>query len=309
MAKNDRSAVNPFTGKKHFDMVNDDKFLQQSYNEYYAMVNKSQLLDNTQDGQIVRNVAIKLINAVNEYLAKIGRLDYVENYYDWDFHLVANNTVNAFCMPGGKIIMFSGILSVANTEEKVAFILGHEMAHALLDHSRTRASAQTAHNAVTSAAWVGSLAMDLFGLGALGNLTRAATNVASAGSQYLLLNPWGRDQELEADKLGMMIIHWAGYDISSIPAFWQSMSGRNPNNTDFFSTHPADSKRIAVMNEMIHEIENQKDFYSQPVLSDKVTPKEEFKDSHEPNTAKFCQKCGAPLEADSKFCTKCGTKL
>lgn len=183
MAKNDRSAVNPFTGKKHFDMVNDDKFLQQSYNEYYAMVNKSQLLDNTQDGQIVRNVAIKLINAVNEYLAKIGRLDYVENYYDWDFHLVANNTVNAFCMPGGKIIMFSGILSVANTEEKVAFILGHEMAHALLDHSRTRASAQTAHNAVTSAAWVGSLAMDLFGLGALGNLTRAATNVASAGSQ------------------------------------------------------------------------------------------------------------------------------
>lgn len=80
------------------------------------------------------------------------------------------------------------------------------------------------------------------------------------------MNPWGRDQELEADKLGMMIIHWAGYDISHIPAFWQAMAGGNPNSHDFFSTHPSDSKRIAVMNELIHEIENQKDFYSSPVL-------------------------------------------
>ena len=101
MAKDDRSGVNPFTGKSHFDMVNDDKILQQSYNEYYAMINRVQLLDNTQDGQIVRGVAIRLIQAVQDYLSKIGRLDYVENYYDWDFHLVADNTVNAFCMPGG----------------------------------------------------------------------------------------------------------------------------------------------------------------------------------------------------------------
>ena len=115
MAKDDRSAINPFTGKKHFDMVNDDKFLQDSYNEYYSMINQAQLLDNTQNGQIVINVAVKLINAVNAYLDRIGRLDYVEDYYDWDVHLVADNTVNAFCMPGGKIVMFSGILSVANT--------------------------------------------------------------------------------------------------------------------------------------------------------------------------------------------------
>ena len=138
---------------------------------------------------------------------------------------------------------------------EVAFILGHEMAHALLDHSRTRVSAQNAQNAITSAAWIGSFALDILGFGGAGNLTRAATNVASVGSQFFLMNPWGRDQELEADKLGMMIIHWAGYDISGIPRFWQSMSGRNPNNHDFFSTHPADSKRVAVMNELIVEIE------------------------------------------------------
>ena len=310
MAKDDRSEINPFTGKKHFDIINDDKFLQESYQEYYALINKSQLLDNTPQGQIVRNVAIKLIQAVENHLAQIGRSDYTEDYYGWDFHLVADNTVNAFCMPGGKIVMFSGILSVANTEEKVAFILGHEMAHALLDHSRTRASAQNAQNAITSAAWIGSFALDLFGMGEIGGLARAATNAASIGSQYFLLNPWGRDQELEADKLGMMIIHWAGYDISSIPAFWQSMAGGNPNSHDFFSTHPADSKRIAVMNELIHEIENQKDFHSSPVLSDVPKPKEEFETSHlNGMNSKYCQSCGARMESDAKFCTNCGAKF
>lgn len=310
MVKDDRSAINPFTGKKHFDMVNDDKFLQDSYNEYYGMINQAQLLDNTQNGQIVINVAVKLINAVNDYLSKIGRLDYVEDYYDWDVHLVADNTVNAFCMPGGKIVMFSGILSVANTEEKIAFILGHEMAHALLDHSRTRISAQNAQNAISSAAWIGSFAMDLVGLGGLGSLTRAATNVASIGSQYFLMNPWGRDQELEADRLGMMIIHWAGYDISHIPHFWQDMSSQNSNEHDFFSTHPADSKRIAAMKELIVEIENQDDFSSEPVIGSVPAPKDEFKDAHlTGGDVKVCPKCGASAGADDKFCTNCGFKF
>lgn len=305
MAKNDRSGINPFTGKKHFDMVNDDKMLQDSFNQYYGMIKQAQLLDNTPDGKIVINVAVRLIKAVENYLSQIGRLDYVEDYYEWDVHLVADNTVNAFCMPGGKIVMFSGILSVANTEEKVAFILGHEMAHALLDHTRTRMSAQNAQNAITSAAWVGSIAMDLFGLGGLGSLTRAATNVASVGSQFFLMNPWGRDQELEADRLGMMIIHWAGYDISSIPAFWQAMSAQNSNEHDFFSTHPADSKRIATMNELIAEIESDKDFHSNPVIGDVPNPKKEFKDSH----LKACPNCGAQVDSSDKFCTNCGAKF
>ena len=310
MAKDDRSAVNPFTGKSHFDIINDDKFLQDSYNEYYSLINQSQLLDNTPQGQLVRNVAIRLIRAVEDYLAKIGRSDYTEDYYDWDFHLIADNTINAFCMPGGKIVMFSGILSVADSEEKVAFILGHEMAHALLDHSRTKISAQNAQNAITSAAWIGSFALDLVGLGDVGSLTRAATNVASVGSQFFLLNPWGRDQELEADKLGMMIIHWAGYDISQIPSFWQSMAGGNPNDHDFFSTHPSDDKRISVMNELINEIENQKDFYSAPVLSEVPTPKEEFKRSHLiSEDKKYCQNCGAVADKEDKFCTECGAKF
>ncbi|MBR2557676.1 MAG: M48 family metalloprotease [Methanobrevibacter sp.] len=310
MAKDDRSAINPFTGKKHYDTLNDDKFLQECYQEYYQTINQSQLLDNTEYGQLISTVAIKLITAVENHLAQIGRSDYTEDYYDWEFHLIAEDTVNAYCMPGGKIVVFSGLFSIANSEEELAFILGHEMAHALLDHARTRISAQNTQNTLTSAAWFGSFALDLVGLGEIGGLARAATNVASIGSQFFLMNPWGRDQELEADKLGMMIIHWAGYDISGIPQFWQKMSSNNSNEHDFFSTHPADSKRIAVMRELIYEIENDKDFTSQPVLNETPTPKKQFRqDNPVSSNVKYCTNCGSEIPEDSCFCTNCGAKV
>lgn len=309
MAKNDRSAVNPFTGKEHYDTVDDDKFLQECYQEYYQTINQSQLLDSTEYGRLISKVAINLISAVENHLAQIGRSDYTKDYYDWEFHLIANDQVNAYCMPGGKIVVFSGMFSVADSEEEIAFILGHEMAHALLDHARTRISAQNTQNAVTSAAWIGSFALDLLGMGEIGGLARAATNVASIGSQFFLMNPWGRDQELEADKLGMMIIHWAGYDISGIPMFWQKMSSHNSNEHDFFSTHPADSKRIAVMNELIHEIDHETDFTSKPVLGEVPTPKDHFKPENVSSKTKFCTSCGSPVSNDSNFCTACGAKL
>ncbi|MBX7076254.1 MAG: M48 family metalloprotease [Methanobacteriaceae archaeon] len=319
MSKNDRSAINPFTGKKHFDIVDDDKFLNQSYNEYYNVINQAQLLDNTVAGQNVFNVAKNLITAVEDYLSQIGRSDYTENYYDWEFHLISSDTVNAFCMPGGKIVMYSGILSIADTEEKVAFILGHEMAHALLDHSRTQASRQTAETTITTAARVGGIALGLMGLGELGNLAYAAANVADIGSAYFLMMPFGRTQELEADKLGMMIIYLAGYNIRNIPAFWQSMSENNSNTHDFFSTHPSDDKRINAMKQIITEIDNQKDIYSMPLLADspdKTEPVNQADFSTDKNLIsnsndkmKFCPYCGTPADLDAVFCSNCGREF
>ena len=318
MSKDKRSSLNPFTGKTHFDIVNDDKFLQDSYNQYYQMVQKAQVLDNTPNGQIVRNVAIRLIKAVQDYLTKIGRMDYIENYYDWDVHLVADDTVNAFCMPGGKIMMFSGILNIANTEERVAFILGHEMAHALLDHSRTRASIETAKNSIATATYFGSFILDIFGMGAIGDITRAGINAANIGSDFLFVKPFGRDQELEADRLGMLIIHWAGYNINEIPAFWESMSQKGGYNFEFFSTHPSDEKRIANMKVLIDEINSQKDFYSGPVIGElanksatQANPQANAPQNPAPQApnARVCKKCGAQLAADDNFCTNCGQKV
>ena len=306
MAKDDRSPLNPFTGRKHYDKVNDDQFLAECYREYYAIINKAQIIDNTPEGQLIYNVATNLIKAVYNYLSSIGRLDYVEDYYDWEFHLLLDNTVNAFCIPGGKIAVFSGILSVANSEEELAFILGHEMAHALLDHTRTRASAQNTKDALTTVSWFGSFAFDLIGMGEIGGLTRAAVNGVDIGSQFLLLNPWGRDQELEADRLGMLIIHWAGYDITGVPAFWQKMSGQNANNFDFFSTHPADDKRIAVMRSLVDEIEDGID-YSRPVLADR--PDANYAPKVENTSMKACKNCGHKEYEDAVFCTNCGSKF
>ena len=331
MRKDDRSPLNPFTGKEHYDSVDDDKFLQGCFQGYYQEIQRSQLLDNTPEGQLIIQVAVKLINTVNEFLMKIGRYDYVEGYYEWDVHLIANNSVNACCMPGGKIMVYSGIFSIANTEERLAFILAHEMAHALLDHGRTRASAQSTKDGVATAAWIGSFALDLVGLGGLGNLARAATNIVNMGSQYFLMQPWGRDQEFEADKLGMFICHLAGYDIREVPKFWREFAGDNASSFDFFSTHPSDEKRIAVMVESEKEILNTTDFYSKPIMPETPKAKEEYMDSNKTNGSQGpqsqisrdnssklnsstnaslkCPKCGYDIGSDNQFCVNCGTKI
>lgn len=257
--------VNPFTGKKHHNRVNDDKFLKEASQEYYQLINQSQLLDDTEQGQLMTNVSQKLISTVENYLKSINREDFTQNYYGWDFHLIAKDIVNAICIPGGKIVAFSGLFSVINTEEELAFILGHEMAHSLLDHSRTLASAQKSKNRLKTGAKLGSVALSIAGYGEAASLTNAATNIADVGSHYFLMKPWGRDQELEADKLGMMIIHMAGYDVSNVPSFWERMSG-GAHKHDFFSTHPTDKKRIKQMNNLVPKIVDCNDFTSKPIM-------------------------------------------
>ena len=265
LTESGKRKINPFTGKKHHNRVNDDEFLRNAANEYYQVLNQSQLLDDTEQGQLMIGVSQKLISTVENYLKSIARADFTQNYYGWDFHLIARNAVNAFCMPGGKIVAFSGLFSVINTEEELAFILGHEMAHSLLDHSRTIASAQKSKNRLRTGAKIGSVALSLAGYGEAAAATRIATNVADVGSQYFLMKPWGRDQELEADKLGMMIIHMAGYNVSNVPDFWARMSG-GTHQHDFFSTHPTDKKRIKQMNKLVPKIVNCTDFTSKPIM-------------------------------------------
>jgi predicted Zn-dependent protease len=271
MSKDSRSNLNPFTGKKHYDNINDDEFLNECYNAYYTEIKKYQILDQTPTGQMVYNVTSKLINTVQEYLQKINRLDYVQDYYDWEVHLVNSEIANACCYPGGKIIVYSGILQYMRNEEELAFVLSHEVSHALLDHSRTSASVQKTKNSIFSFSYIIGMILELFGIRGASQLTQAATNIANMGSHYLLTQPWGRNHELEADKLGLIVAYLAGYNVDIVPEFWKNFSKNKGNEFDFFSSHPADSKRIAVMNESLVEIKNNPDFYSRPLLPE--TPK------------------------------------
>lgn len=262
-------------------------------------------------------------------------MDYTENYYNWEFHLVLDDTVNAFCMPGGKILVYSGILSIANNEQSLAFILGHEIAHALLDHGRTRVSVDKAKNTLTTASRLGTIGLSMFGLGEVGSIARTAIDVADIGSEYLAMKPFSRKHEMEADKLGMMIVKWAGYDITGIPIFWQKMGEHNSNKHDFFPTHPSDNKRIDAMNKLVLELPNQEIFHDTPVLSEKNNQKtikgsNEFEIQNQlPNKAlsfasnyrnnndlndsssnnNFCSQCGTKAKKDAKFCSQCGNKL
>lgn len=321
MAKDDRHAVNPFTGKKHFDMVDDDEFLAESYNYYYNEINRYEILDNTPQGQMVLNVTTRLVQTVHDYLNRIGRFDYVEDYYDWEVHLVNSDIVNACCYPGGKIIVYAGILQFMEYEDELAFVLSHEVSHALLDHSRTSASVNKAKNTISNFSWMGSMALDMLGFHEAGELTRAAVNLADVGSHYFLTEPWGRDHELEADKLGLIIAYLAGFNVNIVPEFWQRFSGFDGNDFDFFSTHPSDDKRIAVMRESLYEISNDDDFYSKPLLEHTPKPKDEFKGNNFTGNVKrisenrrfeqkmSCPKCGYVTGSDDKFCMQCGFNL
>ena len=226
-------------------------------------------------------------------MQKIGRYDYVQDYYEWEVHLVASNVANAFCMPGGKIVIYSGILSIADNEESLAFIMGHEMSHALLDHTRTKFSERQRKETLTNIARVGALGLSLFGLGEIGALAFDAANIADISSEYLLLQPHGRDQELEADKLGITLIHLAGYNIDGIPDFWRKMSAQNSNDFDFFSTHPADAKRICSSCNSIHGGED--NFCTN--CGSRLIP--EIK----------CSKCGGIVGEKDNFCTRCGNRF
>ncbi len=330
MTKDDRSPLNPFTGKKHYDKVNDDKFLEECYQYYYQEVNQYELLDHTKIGQEVINITGNLIKAVEDYLTKIGRIDYTAGYYDWEVHLVNSDIANACCFPGGKIIVYKGILSAMENDNDLAFVLGHEISHALLDHSRTSASIEQSKNTVTSASWFGTFALDLMGLGEVGNAARMAINAADMGSHFFLTQPWGRDHELEADKLGLIISYLAGYDVTQIPEFWEKFSSQNANELDFFSTHPSDSKRIAVMRESLYEVYNQQDFYSKPLLPETPKAKKEYKTKNismpqmntqqAPTASSFstsqsnttninCPNCGNQINSNDHFCTNCGFNI
>lgn len=339
MSKDDRSQVNPFTGKAHYDTVDDDAFLEECYNAYYNEVGQYELLDNTQAGQMVMDITVLLVRTVEDYLQKINRMDYVIDYYDWEVHLVNSSIANACCYPGGKIIVYAGILEYMQSGEELAFVLAHEISHALLDHSRTQVSVEQTKNSLSSASWMGSFALDMLGFGAAGDLVRAGVNIANATSHYFLTQPWGRSHELEADKLGLTISYLAGYDVSGVPVFWQRFSQDCNNDFDFFSTHPSDEKRIAVMRESLIEMQNNPNFFSQPLLPETPKAKDEYKNraierniqnynksqqldydnasgqagdnvtTHTFQTQLNCPNCNSVVVLGDAFCNGCGLNL
>ena len=236
----------PITGRKQLSLVSDQEVLTSSFQQYGEFIKTAPLSSNSSQTALVQKVGRRIADAVEAYLKNNGMASEIANY-KWEFNLVRSSDVNAFCMPGGKIVVYEGILPYTQDETGLAVVLGHEVAHAVAKHSNERMSQelvrQNLGNALSSSVdnssiW-GKIISTSYGL----------------GSQGFMLK-YSRNHELEADHLGLIFMAMAGYDPSKAANFWlrmSSSSGEGGVISELMSTHPSDSKRISEINKHLSD--------------------------------------------------------
>ncbi len=240
-------ATNPFTGKNTLNFVSNSELFPSAFQQYGQFLKENRVVTGTADARMVETVGSKIKGAAEKYLTALNQGNYLSGY-QWEYKLVESKDVNAWCMPGGKIVVYSGILPITKNEAGLAVVLGHEVSHALANHGAQRMSAA-----------------QLQMLGAVG--VAAATGGQSAqkqqmwqqyygiGSQVGVMLPFSRSQESEADMIGLTLMAIAGYNPDQAVTFWDRMSANASGKAppELLSTHPADATRIANIKRMIPE--------------------------------------------------------
>ena len=235
----------PITGRKHNLLVTDQQVLSLSNQEYQKFMQSAKVSTDATNTAMVKRVGQRLATAVESYLTSHGAADEVKNF-SWSFNLVQSKEANAFCMPGGKIVVYEGLLPYTQNEASLAIVLGHEIAHAVAKHSAEQMSKQIRQQYATQGVNIlGSV------LGA-GDLTNVATGIMQQGFSFANLK-YSRDDESEADHMGLVFAAMAGYNPQEAIPFWKRMSQGNNNTNDFLSDHPSDAKRIAALQQEMPE--------------------------------------------------------
>lgn len=236
----------PITGRKHTLLVSDAQVLSLSNQQYSEFMKTAKVSTNATNTAMVKRVGQRLANAVETYLKNNGMSSEIQNF-SWEFNLVQNNEANAFCMPGGKIVVYEGLLPYTQNEASLAIVLGHEIAHAVAKHSAEQMSKKLRQQYGTQ---IGSAVL---GQVVGSDIANAASTLASQGFNFANLK-YSRDNESEADHMGLIFAAMAGYDPEVAIPFWQRMSsGSNSNQSDFLSDHPSDAKRIAALQKEMPE--------------------------------------------------------
>ena len=240
----------PITDRRQLKLLPESTLNRQAAQLYERFKSKAKLSDHKKQLDEIKEIGLKIENAVAAYFDSVNKKDPTYNF-QWDYILVDNNKVkNAWCMPGGKIAVYTGILEITKNKHGLAAVMGHEIAHAVAKHSVERASRALVLN-------VGTAAVDIFTGGAISN-TQRTTGVDVAGMlrTFGIDNPFGRKQETEADFLGLIFSSLAGFDIRESVKVWERMKaaykGQEP--PEWMSTHPSSDKRIANLNKWIQEI-------------------------------------------------------
>lgn len=234
------------TGRKQLNLVSDAQVLAMSDSAYHSFMATSVVSGKTVENSRVLRVGKKLVAAVEAYMNDQGLSDQLSGYA-WEFNLVKDTSVNAFCMPGGKIVVFEGILPVTQTDAGLAVVLGHEIAHAIAKHTNERMSQQLATNSV------GSAVATIFQY-----KSQTAQTVAATGyglfAEYGFTLPYSRKQEYEADRLGLIFMAMAGFDPQESINFWNRMAAFGSSAVpELMSTHPSNANRITNLQKLMPE--------------------------------------------------------
>lgn len=240
-------ATNPVTGKKNLNFVSNSELFPSSFQQYSQFISENKVITGTADAKLVEKVGIKIKAAAEKYLTFLGQSQYLKDYR-WEYKLVDNKEVNAWCMPGGKIVVYSGILPVTQNESGLATVMGHEVSHALANHGAQRMSAAQLQQ-------IGGAALDAATSGKSQSTRDIFAQAYGVGSQVGVMLPFSRSNESEADKIGLTLMAIAGYNPDDAIEFWSRMSAKSgaSGTPEFMSTHPSDATRIANLKALIPE--------------------------------------------------------
>ncbi|MBD0778888.1 M48 family metallopeptidase [Maribacter sp. ANRC-HE7] len=233
--------VNPFTGKKVLNFYPNSQIFPTAFAQYDEFLTENKVIEDTPDARMITKVGQRISSAAERWLSANGYAGYLKDY-KWEYNLVDDKTVNAWCMPGGKIVFYTGILPIAKSERGIAVIMGHEVAHALADHGAQRMSAGTLQQL---GAVAGNVAIQ-------DEQKRNMFNQAyGLGSSVGLMLPFSRSHETEADRIGLQIMAIAGYDPAEAAELWKRMKANSDGQAqpEFLSTHPSNDTRIANLTE------------------------------------------------------------
>ncbi len=235
-------ATVPLTGRKQMSLIPNSQILPLSYTSYKEVLGQSKLSTNTEQVAMIRRVGARIEKAVEDFMAQNNLSSNLEGY-EWEFNLIQDDkTVNAWCMPGGKVAFYTGIMPICQDENGVAVVMGHEIAHAVANHGRERMSQQMVQQ-------LGGVALAVAIKDEPEEMQQIYYMAYAIGSTYGAMLPYSRLHEKEADKLGLIFMAMAGYDPHEAPVFWERMAKTGgPQPPEFLSTHPSHEHRISELN-------------------------------------------------------------
>lgn len=232
----------PITGRKQLNMIPDSELMAMSFQQYDDFLKENSLSNDKNQSFMVKDVGYRIQRSVEKYM-KDNNLSYLLEGYDWEFNLVDNDQVNAWCMPGGKVVIYTGILPVTKNEEGLAVVMGHEIAHAIAGHGNERMSQELIRSA-------GSIGL-MVALNEQPQETQLLwMSVYGVGTEVAAILPYSRLHESEADRMGLIFMAMAGYNPNEAPVFWERMSKASGSQKppEILSTHPSDQTRINNLN-------------------------------------------------------------